>query len=477
MVRLRFAPSPTGALHVGGLRTALFSYFYAKQQKGTFVFRLEDTDQQRLVADSEKDLLKMLQWAGLQIDEGSGIGGEWGPYRQSERLSIYQAHAQQLLATGHAYPCFCSPETLETMRKAQKVAGLFPRYDGRCRHLSEEVIQQSFAKEMPHVLRMKIPENQTIAMSDLIRGTLAIESAQLDDQVLLKADGFPTYHLAVVVDDHLMQITHAVRGEEWLPSFPKHLLLYQYFNWQPPHFIHLPLILNQDRSKLSKRQGDVAVEDYHKQGYLPEALVNFIALLGWNTADDQEIFTMQELIAKFSFERIGKSGAIFDREKLDWMNQQYLNRLSLNDLFHRLQPFIQETPYANQDKERLKTVCGILQSRLTKLSDIQAKLALFFDEKPVLKDARLIETLREDSSRTVLEAVREQVDAVEEMTEENFFKIMKAVQKSTGIKGKNLWMPIRFAITLEEHGPELPAVVAVFGKEKCLQMIEQALNL
>ena len=477
MVRLRFAPSPTGYLHVGSLRTALFNYLYAKQQKGTFIFRLEDTDQQRLVEGSEENLWQMLQWAGIHIDEGANRGGPFGPYRQSERLAIYHQHIQQLLESGDAYYCFCSPETLAAMREAQQAEGGSPRYDGRCRHLSPEAIKQNLTEGTNHVIRMKIPENEKVLMPDLIRGTVTIETNQLDDQVLIKADGFPTYHFAMVVDDHLMQITHVVRGEEWLPSFPKHLLLFRYFNWEPPQFAHLPLILNPDRSKLSKRQGDVAGEDYRRQGYLSQCLVNFIALLGWNTADDQELFSREELIEKFSFERIGKSGSVFDREKLNWMNQQYLKNLPFDDLFGQLIPYIQETPYAGQEEAQLKNVCRIVQSRLVTLADIKTKLSLFFEDKPVLTDSQLIKVLQEESSQIVLEAFRQQVEESEEITEESFLTMMKTVQTSTGIKGKKLWMPMRYAITLEEHGPELPLVAAVFGKQKCLRMIEQALNL
>ncbi|MBF0280292.1 MAG: glutamate--tRNA ligase [SAR324 cluster bacterium] len=476
MVRLRFAPSPTGYLHVGGLRTALFSYLFAKQQGGAFIFRLEDTDQQRLVEGSEDNLLEMMHWAGLQMDEGPGIGGEFGPYRQSERLPIYHQYSQQLLDAGHAYHCFCTPEILEEMRNAQKAKGEAPRYDGRCRHLAADEVQQKLSGKAGHVIRMKIPENETVLMSDLIRGTVAIETSQLDDQVLIKADGFPTYHLAVVVDDHLMEISHVVRGEEWLPSFPKHVLLFRYFNWEAPKFAHLPLILNPDRSKLSKRQGDVAVEDYRQQGYLPQALVNFIALLGWNTSDDQEIFSMEELIEKFSFDRIGKSGAVFDREKLNWMNQQYLKDLNSGDLFELLAPYIAETPYRDEENSQLRKVSEVVQSRLTTLADIKSKLALFFEDKPTLNDAHLIEVLHEESSRIVLNEFKQQAGKAEEMTVESFLALMKSVQKATGIKGKNLWMPMRFAITLEEHGPELPQVAAIFGKEKCLRMIDQALE-
>ncbi len=477
MVRLRFAPSPTGNLHLGGLRTALFSYLFARQKKGTFIFRLEDTDQRRFVEGAESNLLNMLSWGGLQIDEGGESGGAYGPYRQSERLSLYHRYGQTLLECGHAYYCFCTPETLKAIKDEQSARGLPTRYDGRCRHLSYHVVERRLAEEIPHVLRMKVPQNETIVMPDLVRGTVSIDTSQLDDQVLIKADGFPTYHLAVVVDDHLMRISHVIRGEEWLPSFPKHLLLFRYFNWKPPRFAHLPLILSQDRSKLSKRQGDVAVEDYQKKGYLPEALVNFVALLGWSSGDDQEFFTKEELIEKFNFEAIGKSAAVFDRAKLDWMNQQYIKKLPLHELFVRLIPYIRETPYADLEEGQLKKICAILQPRLVVLADIKKSLPLFFEEKPILTNTHLIEALRRDQSRIVMSAFQKQLEAIDEITEEGFSKMMKIIQKTTGVKGKDLWMPIRYAITLEEQGPELPAVAAIFGKNKCLGMIERALHL
>ena len=477
MVRLRFAPSPTGYLHLGGLRTALFNYLYVKQQKGTLIFRLEDTDQERFVEGAEANLLKMLSWAGIQIDEGGKAGGAYGPYRQSERLSFYHQYGPALLQSENAYYCFCTPETLRTMKEEQKTQGLPTRYDGRCRHLSRQQVKHYLAARIPHVIRMKIPENETIVMPDLVRGSVSIDTNQLDDQVLIKADGFPTYHLAMVVDDHLMQISHVIRGEEWLPSLPKHLLLFRYFNWKPPQFAHLPLILNQDRSKLSKRQGDVAVEDYQKQGYLADALVNFVAMLGWSSGDDQEIFTREELIEKFSFETIAKSGAIFDRAKLDWMNQQYIKKLSLDELYERLKPYIRETLYDDPDEMNLKKICAILQPRLVVFADVQKKLPLFFEEKPLLTDTHLIESLRKENSRIVMEAFQKQLNEIEEITVEEFSKMMKTIQKTTGVKGKDLWMPIRYAITLEEQGPELPAVASIFGKNKCLRMIEQALHL
>lgn len=478
MVRLRFAPSPTGYLHVGGLRTALFSFLYAQQQGGRFVFRLEDTDQQRLVEGSEQDLLQMLQWAGVNCDEGPNIGGEYGPYRQSERLTLYQDHLHILMDSGHAYPCFCTQERLDNLKQQQKAQGLNPKYDGHCRELKAMETQQRQADGEAYVIRMRIPDDgEKILIDDLIRGHVSIDSSQLDDQVLLKSDGFPTYHLACVVDDHLMEITHVVRGEEWLPSFPKHLLLYRYFGWEPPRFAHLPLILNPDRSKLSKRQGDVAVEDFKAQGYVAEALVNFIALLGWNTSDDQELFSMSELIEKFSFERVGKAGAVFDRNKLDWMNQQYLQRLELDDLMPRLQPWLDNSRYSGADPEFLRRAIQIIQPRLVTLPEVLDKLVIFFEDKPQLEQPELIDYLHQPTAQTVLRTFQTALVDADTWDEGNFKQMVKGIQKSTGINGKDLWTPLRYAITLEEHGPDLSMMAELFGKEKCQQLIENALAL
>ena len=380
MVRLRFAPSPTGFLHIGGLRTALFSWLFARQNQGSFIFRLEDTDRNRLVEAAESNLLKMLEWAGLDIDEGPGIGGDFGPYRQSERLEIYRDHVDRLLGQGDAYPCFCSEERLEKLKTFQRSEGLTPRYDNHCRKLQKKEVETTIQSGEKHVIRMKIPENQeTFRLNDLVRGTIAIESTQVEDQVILKSDGFPTYHLAVVVDDHLMQISHVVRGEEWLPSFPKHLLLYRYFGWEPPEFIHLPLILNEERAKLSKRHGAVSVEEFRERGYLPQALLNFIALLGWNPGDDREVLSLEEMVDEFRFERVSKSGAVFDREKLNWMNQQYLLKLPEEEYFRMIDDVIQKGDYHDQDPGKIRQAAEILKTRLVTLSDLNQKLGLFFE--------------------------------------------------------------------------------------------------
>ena len=476
--RLRFAPSPTGYLHVGGLRTALFCFLYAKKHQGKFIFRLEDTDQKRKVEGAEKDLIQMLQWAGLNLDESPEIGGNYGPYRQSDRLPIYQKHLDTLLKQGNAYPCFCTPERLEKLKAGQKANGETARYDGHCRTLSPEEVKQKKSARVAFTVRMKIPDApEALILDDLIRSKVSIDTTQLDDQVLLKSDGFPTYHLAMVVDDHLMKITHVVRGEEWLPSFPKHLLLFRYFGWTPPQFAHLPLILNTDRSKLSKRQGDVSVEDFLNQGYLPEALINFIALLGWNSGTDQELFTLEELVANFSFEQVGKSGSIFDRNKLYWMNQQYLHQLNAEELFERLLPFINQTPFANEDEASLRKVCCAVQKRLGTLLEIQNRLPFFFDQKTELTNPKLIDVLKEDESRLVLQEFLNQLSESESLDRANLASVVKKVQKATGLKGKKLWMPLRYAITLEEQGPDLKDIVDIFGKQRCVRMLEHALEL
>ena len=478
MVRLRFAPSPTGFLHVGGLRTALFCWLYSRQQSGKFIFRLEDTDQKRLVKGAETDLIHMLEWAGIELDEGPEIGGDFGPYRQSERLEIYRQHVRKLLDEDHAYPCFCSTERLDNLRDEQRVNGETPRYDGLCRSLKKEESARRVVSGETHVVRMKIPEiPETLVLNDLIRGRVSIETSQTEDQVIVKSDGFPTYHLAVVVDDHLMQITHVVRGEEWLPSFPKHLLLYRYFGWDPPEFAHLPLILNPDRTKLSKRQGDVAVEDFRDQGFLAETLVNFISLLGWSPADDRELFTLAELIEEFSFGRVNKSGAVFDREKLNWMNQQYIQNLDQEDFVRRVLPFVAKTVYAEQDMDLLEKAVKILQPRLVTLAETAKRLALFFDEEPQATDPEVLSLLKEESSKRVLAEFIKQLQKIEKLNEENLGSVVKNVQTVTNIKGKNLWMPLRYAITLEAQGPDLKLIVDLFGREKCMRLALNAYEL
>mgnify|MGYP006421896265 FL=1 len=362
------------------------------------------------------------------------------------------------------------------MREEQQAKNEDTRYDGRCRHLAPEEAKEKLASGTPHVIRMKIdPTRPAYVVKDLIRGEVRFTPDQIDDQVLVKSDGFPTYHLANVVDDHLMSISHVIRGEEWLPSTPKHIQLYEYFGWDIPEFAHLPLLLNTDRSKLSKRQGDVATEDYRNKGFLADCLINFVALLGWNTQDDQEIYSMRELIENFSLERVGKSGAVFDTNKLRWMNQQYIKQKSPEELSALLQSYLPD--FAKQsDPEQLQKIIQIVRDSLITLPDIASRLDLFYNDNPELQDDALLAQVKSDPFQQVYKGFVAQLEQADELTSENFGQIMKKVQKETGIKGKNLYVPMRIALTLVEQGPDLSAVVNVFGKEKCLQMVKNVIE-
>ena len=476
-VRVRFAPSPTGELHVGGLRTALFNYLFARRQGGRFVLRIEDTDRERFVPGAEEGIVDMLHWAGIDPDEGPHVGGDFGPYRQSERLHLYRQAADDLIARGLAYRAYDTQEELEEMRRLQAAKGLPPKYDGRHRNLTEAERGRFEAMGRVPVVRMKLPErDERIVVDDLVRGKVAFHSKELDDQVLLKSDGFPTYHLAVVVDDHYMEITHVLRAEEWLPSTPKHLYLYKWLGWPVPAHAHLALLLNEDRSKMSKRKGDVAAEAYRAKGYLPDALVNFLALLGWSPGDDRELLTREELVREFSIERISKSGAVFDREKLNWMNRQYIQKLAPDRLYALLRPYIDKTPYAREDEAALRKVCRTVQGALVTLADIESHLPVFFrpESAPVQPDA--LDAMRSDTARKVFLAFRDAVSPLPAIDPKVFADVMKTIQKETGVKGKLLWAPMRAAITLQTEGPDLGLVVEVFGKEKTLARIDRALT-
>jgi len=474
MVRTRFAPSPTGYLHVGGLRTALYNFLYAKRHNGTFVLRIEDTDQQRKVEGAIENLHNTLQWVGIQPDEGPEYGGNYGPYIQSQRLSIYQDYINQLLANGHVYRCFCSPERLATLRTQQRSAKAQSGYDQHCRNLNAEEINRQLDAGTPYVIRMKIPLTGTIEFEDLIRGRVSFACKLLEDQILQKSDGFPTYHLANVVDDHLMQITHVIRGEEWLSSTPKHKLLYDYFGWTAPQFAHVPLLLNPDRSKLSKRQGDVAVEEYRRKGYLPEALLNFLALLGWNPGTDQEIFTLDELIRAFTLERINKAGAIFNLEKLQWLNGRYIRDLNPATLLRKAQAFLPATHYQWSNEELLK-ILQITQPYLTTLADIAVKGQPFFFEPIITDTAEKHELIRTPEFFKVLSLLKKGIEAIPQLEKSTFTMLVQKIQQETGVKGKILWSSIRLALTGEIHGPDIGQVAEILGKERCLKRLEKAL--
>jgi len=483
-VRVRFAPSPTGYLHIGGLRTALYNYLFAKRHNGKFILRIEDTDRTRYVEGAIENLIDSLHWAGIKYDEGVFIEngkivqrGEYGPYIQSERLEIYRKYVDELIEKGYAYYCFCTKERLDKVRQEQKIKGLIPRYDGLCRSLSIEEAREKIANGEEYVVRLKLPANKDITFTDLVRGEITINTEDLDDQVLLKSDGFPTYHMAVVVDDHLMGVTHIVRGEEWLPSTPKHVYLYEAFGWEKPTYVHLPTVLNKDRKKLSKRHGDVSVEDFRKKGYLPEGLVNYLALVGWAPESNKEILTMEELIEEFSFERVSKTGGIFDKEKLDWVNGHYIRSYDLDKLTKIAIPFLKEAGYiddkfAEEKYEWLKILVETVREGLSNVSEIVDAVDIFFRDTIEVEDEDALDVLKWEETETVLKAFKAEVESVDEIDQEFSKTVMKKIQKATGIKGKKLFMPTRVALSGKVHGPELVSIIYLLGKQNILNRIE-----
>ena len=474
-VRVRFAPSPTGFVHVGSLRTALYNYLFARHNNGKFVLRIEDTDRERFVEGAVDNLLNVLKWAGLDYDEGLDKESGDESYYQSERLEIYQTHIKTLLDKDDAYPCFCSSERLEQMRSDQIARGEDARYDGHCRSVNVEDAKKRMQNE-PYIIRMKIPDGETVIVEDIIRGIVSFQTDILDDQVLIKSDGFPTYHFANVVDDHLMGISHVIRGEEWLPSTPKHVLLYNMFGWDVPNFAHLPLLLNEDRSKLSKRQGDVAVEDYRDKGILPQALVNFVALLGWNKGDDQEIFSLSELCEFFTLERVTKAGAVFDLNKLNWMNGQYIRQIEESEYIKMGMSWLNKLGLDSGDQEKNKLILLSVRNHLNRFDEIVEATSVFF-KADLNYSEEALKWIRKEESISIFEKMQERIKNYNVLTLDNFKELMKDVQNETGIKGKDLWMPVRAAITGQIAGPELPAVITVVGRERVGAFLNQTIKI
>ncbi|MDO8468940.1 MAG: glutamate--tRNA ligase [Candidatus Peribacter sp.] len=487
-MRTRFAPSPTGFLHVGGLRTALFAYLIAKQTKGRFLLRIEDTDQGRSVEGAVENMLSTLHWAGLDPDEGvmmrKGIvaqEGTKGPYIQSERLSLYQKYAQQLLKDGHAYPCFCTPERLTQMREGQMARKQAPMYDRHCTQLPKKEIEDRLARGEPHVLRLLVPHDHIFTYADEIRGEMTFQGHTVDDQVLMKSDGFPTYHLAHVVDDHLMEIDLVIRGEEWLSSTPKHLLLFERLGWTPPKYAHVPLLLNADRTKLSKRQQSVAAEEYIQKGYLPETLINFLALLGWNPGSEQEIFSLEELIGAFSLERVQKAGAIFDLAKLDWLQGQWIRKLPLAEFADRLQMLTAERfPEAAHDPH-FKDKAALIHERVTFLKEGPDMLAFFYVDPKV--DADLLANAKQKVTKELLPKILKVLMQTLEKTAEKDWSvetlkenILAHAKKEELTQGQLLW-PLRAALTGLPYSPGAFEVAVALGKDVTLTRLKAAMKV
>jgi len=474
MVRVRFAPSPTGRLHVGSAHTALFNWLFARHHKGVFILRIEDTDRSRIVDGALEDILEGLRWLGLDWDEG--------PYFQSERVEIYRKHTELLIAEGHAYRCFCSPERLEQMRKEQQARGEPPRYDRRCRNLHPEEVQRRVEAGEPYVVRLKVPLDGETCFRDLIRGDIVFQNAELDDLVLLKSDGFPTYHLANVVDDHLMGITHVLRAEEWISSTPKHILLYRAFGWGPPQFAHLPLILGPDKSKLSKRHGATALLDYRDKGYLPEAMVNFLALLGWSPGNGREKLSREEMIKGFSIEGITKRGSVFDEAKLEWLNGLYIRELPPEELFDRVVPFWVRSGLVQEEevdgrREWLLKLLELLRERAKRLTDF-AEGAEYFFRDPETYDPKGQEKHWKDRKQTAerLKLLREKLAEVEPFEEAPVEAVVRGLAEELGISAAKLIHPTRLAVSGRTFGPGLFEMLALLGRKTVLRRLNRAIE-
>ncbi len=476
-VRVRIAPSPTGEnLHIGHANTALVDYVFAKQNNGKFVIRIEDTDRTRFVEGSEERILESLRWLGLNYDEGPDIGGDYGPYRQSDRLDLYKKYAKELIDKGMAYYCFCTPERLDKMRKEQQARGETPMYDGTCKHLSPEEVQQRLDSGQPHVIRLNVPDEGTTTFHDVVRGDITFENRLIDDQVLIKSDGFPTYHMAVVVDDHLMEISHVIRGEDWISSTPKHVLLYKAFGWELPVFVHLPLLRNKDKSKLSKRKNPVWMSWYREQGFLPQAIINYLGTLIWPRAQGSEIFSLDEMIQGFDINKINPTGPIFDLEKLRWMNGVYIRSLQVSELASLLvsEGFVNER-YA-KNSAYLERVVELAQERLKVLSEFWDENRFFFEDVAV--DKELVTSYLSDSSKRkeYLNEVVNALEALELWETEQIEKALREIQQKHELKPRAAFMTIRAAVSGQTHTPPLFEMLEVLGRDVVLDRLIKALD-
>ncbi len=478
-VRLRFSPSPTGEVHLGSARTALFDYLFARHLGGTHILRIEDTDQGRYVPGSMERFFEDFAWLGIEFDESPVVGGPYAPYIQSERTELYQKAAQELLDKGFAYKCWCTSERLTQMREAQMAAKQPPRYDRQCLRLTPVEREAKTKEQTPFVVRMRVPEGQT-TFTDLVRGEITVDNKEVDDQVLLKSDGFPTYHLAAIVDDHAMAISHVLRAEEWLPSTPKHLMLYQMFGWEPPAFAHLPLILNKERRKLSKRKdGEIVwIATYRRDGYLPEAIVNYLAFMGWNPGDEREFFTMDELINEFSVERVHSAGAIFDPEKLKFINAHYLKKLSDDELLQKLLTGNFLGAFHDLPNEELLRWVHILRDRAQILSEFESMIAnlLKLDDYP---SERLI-FKKSDKTRTLLgltTAVR-LLETATPATWESIEKIQTALEAfdSKSLANGDIFWPVRVALSGADASPAPAQLLWALGRDESLARITNAVH-
>lgn len=484
-VRVRYAPSPTGFLHIGNARTALFNYLFARHYDGKFIIRIEDTDLKRHVDEGELSQLENLKWLGIDWDEGPDVGGEYGPYRQSERKSYYDPLVEQLLEEGKAYKCYCTPEELEAEREEQRAAGQMPQYSGKCAHLTKEERAEKEAQGIKPSVRIRVPEGKVYEFDDLVKGEISFETRSVGgDWVIQKRDGMPTYNFAVVVDDHYMEITHVLRGDDHISNTPKQMMVYEALGWETPRFGHMTLIVNSETGKkLSKRDTDVLqfIEDYRELDYLPEALFNFITLLGWSPGGEEEIFSKEELIDIFDYTRLGTSPAAFDGHKLDWIANEYMKKLDKDTFTDLVLAQLQKQDYMSKDpseeeREHYEKLASLYQEQMSYAAQLPEVAGLFFNQEIEWTEEER-EVLAGDTVPEVLHAFKTELNALESFKADEISKAIKAVQKETGVKGKNLFMPIRVATTAQKHGPQLGDAIELLGKEKVVSHLEEALEM
>jgi glutamyl-tRNA synthetase len=494
---VRFAPSPTGPLHIGGVRTALYNYLFAKRNGGIFILRIEDTDQSRFVEGAEEYIMESLEWCGIKVDEGIKEGGNYGPYRQSDKKEIFRQYADMLINKGDAYYAFDTPEELEGMRKDSEKAGKTFIYNAELRDklinslsLKENEWKEKLVKGEPYVIRYKMPSNEDIHFDDLIRGHIVVNTGTLDDKVLFKSDGMPTYHLAHIVDDHLMKISHVIRGEEWLPSLPLHIMLYRSFGWDPPLFAHLPLLLKPDgKGKLSKRDGDKmgfpvfplfwpfgeTAKGYREDGYYAEAFINMLALLGWNPGTEQEIFSMEELINSFSLDRVGKSGSRFDPEKAKWFNHQYLQKKSIEELTYEFKDYLWKNGH-DDSIDNLQELVGIVKERVSFVKDIWEQTDFFF-RAPETYDQEVVKKRWKDDSPKLLTELRSELDKIDDFTSSAIESVIKAWIEEKGYNTGAIMNVLRLVIVGTLRGPHMHDIISWIGKEETLKRIDRGTTL
>ena len=481
-VRVRYAPSPTGHLHIGNARTALFNYLFARSQGGKFIIRIEDTDRKRNIEGGEQSQLNYLKWLGIDWDESVDVGGEYGPYRQSERNDIYKTYYEELLEKGLAYKCYCTEEELEKEREEQAARGEMPRYSGKCRNLTKEEQEKLEAEGRQPSIRFKVPQGEVISFNDIVKGEISFETDGIGDFVIVKKDGTPTYNFAVAVDDYLMKMTHVLRGEDHISNTPKQIMIYNALGWDIPAFGHMTLIVNESRKKLSKRDESIIqfIEQYEELGYLPEALFNFITLLGWSPVGEEELFTKEQFIEIFDVHRLSKSPAVFDTHKLKWVNNQYVKKLDLDQVIELTVPHLQKAGKVSEEltgseQEWVRKLISLYQEQLSYGAEIVELTELFFkDDIQYNREARTV--LEEEQVPEVLRVFAEKLEQLDSFTADEIKASIKAVQKETGHKGKKLFMPIRVATTGQTHGPELPQSIELLGKDTVLKRLHNIIQ-